>query len=913
MTDLLYGGPVNVTVTGARGPTGPKGDPGSPGEGYATRSALIAALTGATAGDDFYLTEPGRQGKFIWDPTVPIATHQIDTLQGVYLPRSATANGAAVRVIEGGAYDVAWWGALPDCPDFSGLTAVTSQATIRSQIASATNNIGAFQIAFRVIFTRGGGKLRFGPGIYRINWTNTWQYLTMGANTELEGVGGARLEYDVQGFEAAGLAFTGRVIPAGREGNGLGLSCGDPFTGTRDQVTFYDPLRWLATGSYDASSMVGGLKFRNVHVTMHTRVYWHSYTFGAAGQPYLLFPGFYLIYTRGLVMENCSVTGTPNDGFDINGDGFALINCRGVRCGHGGAESSPQNSFSLTGLALKGNFNLSNKQSRVIGCSSHNARDTALMFYPHKMLQITSFQSLGDHDAGIEGDYGSSTTLTSSSIGWEIGNEVTISGVDHDGYHDVTRVSGAHSAGATTIQVSDAFLTAKGGAGGDRYVYLGGTRYTVSAVNYSANQITIPSPGLVGGLSDQAKVEVRGRGVLNIVPGNELRARVENVHGRRVYGNGNAIAIQSRSSGGYIEVNDCTLEDVNVPVNYGAFGLAGAEVHYNNLTVTNAYAPEATANQAAIRVAAARLFSGRAVVDSSGVAVGSRVKTALLGYIVGYDATTFSTSIDELETDGTQQYAIELYFGASLNRPLSITNCKFWNNASYYPTSGYVRITNSPGFTIPEVVMTGNAGSRYNATADSGGGICPVNFAGGGSGGAAGTIGAMYFKGNKWGGDWKNSGGSSYGGTVGTVTGAIIDVENDLPGQRHFRATSKPADSVGVQGDYAENALPSLASSNYGVSSGLTSGSPNTYFQFEGTFIRPGSTVFSTPSYFPDGTFIRSQTDGTPGGNGNYVLSQPANATVAGPVTLYFGPNYTVLGWRRTATTWVEVRGDASI
>jgi hypothetical protein len=47
-------------------PTTFKGDPGSPGEGYSTRVALAEAGDAATPGDDAYLTETPRFGKFIY-------------------------------------------------------------------------------------------------------------------------------------------------------------------------------------------------------------------------------------------------------------------------------------------------------------------------------------------------------------------------------------------------------------------------------------------------------------------------------------------------------------------------------------------------------------------------------------------------------------------------------------------------------------------------------------------------------------------------------------------------------------------------------------------------------------------------------------------------------------------------------
>lgn len=86
---------LSLDLAGGRGP---KGDPGSAGEGYATRAALAAVA--ASSGDDAYLTESGRQGKFTFAASNLSSNVTNDPLQGIYVaPASDTtgASGAWVR------------------------------------------------------------------------------------------------------------------------------------------------------------------------------------------------------------------------------------------------------------------------------------------------------------------------------------------------------------------------------------------------------------------------------------------------------------------------------------------------------------------------------------------------------------------------------------------------------------------------------------------------------------------------------------------------------------------------------------------------------------------------------------------------------------------------------------------------
>jgi hypothetical protein len=70
-----------------------KGVPGSPGEGYATR-AMISALTPSNL-DDVYLTEPGREGKFVFSSANLSTFVTADPEQGVFIAPDSDPTGAS--------------------------------------------------------------------------------------------------------------------------------------------------------------------------------------------------------------------------------------------------------------------------------------------------------------------------------------------------------------------------------------------------------------------------------------------------------------------------------------------------------------------------------------------------------------------------------------------------------------------------------------------------------------------------------------------------------------------------------------------------------------------------------------------------------------------------------------------------
>lgn len=62
---------------------------------------------------EVFLHEGGRSGIFMWDPDVPVATHQDDTAEGLYVAPESGEDGAWVRCYQG-MVSVKWFGAIGD-------------------------------------------------------------------------------------------------------------------------------------------------------------------------------------------------------------------------------------------------------------------------------------------------------------------------------------------------------------------------------------------------------------------------------------------------------------------------------------------------------------------------------------------------------------------------------------------------------------------------------------------------------------------------------------------------------------------------------------------------------------------------------------------------------------------------------
>ena len=95
----------------------------------ATRAALAAFDRNGSGA--CFLKEAGREGMFVWDATVPIAVHQADNRQGMFVAAAANANGAWVRRIDG-PVNVRWFGAKGDNITNDGTAFVAALSYLKS-------------------------------------------------------------------------------------------------------------------------------------------------------------------------------------------------------------------------------------------------------------------------------------------------------------------------------------------------------------------------------------------------------------------------------------------------------------------------------------------------------------------------------------------------------------------------------------------------------------------------------------------------------------------------------------------------------------------------------------------------------------------------------------------------------------
>ena len=125
-----------------------------------------------------HLGEAQREGTFLWDASVPIATHQADTLEGIYVAPNAVTSGAWVRKFDG-PVNVRWFGAKGDS----------------SLHVNATNDGPSFLAAIAYLKSRsqligygkGSGDIFIPAGVY---WLNT-STLNFDFATTFAGEGGS--------------------------------------------------------------------------------------------------------------------------------------------------------------------------------------------------------------------------------------------------------------------------------------------------------------------------------------------------------------------------------------------------------------------------------------------------------------------------------------------------------------------------------------------------------------------------------------------------------------------------------------------------------------------------------------------------------------------------------------------------
>jgi hypothetical protein len=129
---------------------GPKGDPGSAGEGYATRTLLATAGDSASSLDDAYLTENGREGKFIANTSDRSNRVAYDWAQAFHVAFAADdtgAGGAWQRPVDG-SFAVEWGGTGTEAVlcAFSYFVQYTDFNTLTTRKVHTTRGFGDLQL-----------------------------------------------------------------------------------------------------------------------------------------------------------------------------------------------------------------------------------------------------------------------------------------------------------------------------------------------------------------------------------------------------------------------------------------------------------------------------------------------------------------------------------------------------------------------------------------------------------------------------------------------------------------------------------------------------------------------------------------------------------------------------------------------
>ncbi|WP_344695093.1 hypothetical protein [Sphingomonas rosea] len=228
-----------------------------------------------------HLLEPGRQGFFVWDATVPVATHQADTAEGIFVAPSATAAGAWVRQIDG-PVNVCWFGASP------AATASVNTTAFKAALAylQAGNNqyswlsmtharrlyipAGKFQLndvlnVHVTLIIEGDGprsthlKWAAGSSGFRILRINTGEYTAPGPT----GSGGAADETIIRGMmlEGGAVEFDYVNYTVGNEGEFHGIEL-------RARASIYDVVlyKWQGDGIYSLAVAGGGTAEGNANL-----------------------------------------------------------------------------------------------------------------------------------------------------------------------------------------------------------------------------------------------------------------------------------------------------------------------------------------------------------------------------------------------------------------------------------------------------------------------------------------------------------------------------------------------------------------------------------------------------------------------------------------------------------------------
>lgn len=678
------------------------------------------------------------------------------------------------------------FGALGDCPDVSGLDEATQQPAIIAAITAATNDVQAFQDAFKTAHAIGGGVVTYGHGkVYRIGFSHLGVHaLVMGSNTTLERVGGGWLEFDPTGITGEKPSYTG--LPPRRGWPDPGITCGEPETGLAPSFTLVAGTANVVDGGQGVSEADF---YRNCHavdvdIRSHIRTYWHSLA-DQSVPTYrrLRMYGLNLRWVIGASYRNCYVRGVPSNGIHASGRDWHIEGCTAELCGYGAVLGTAQNNITAWGYVIVGRPDLSGEAYYIDNCTSRYAKDEGLSYGGVKGMFVSKFTAIGDHDRAVEGDESFATSETSSSIGQELNGDTIVDDVYQDGLHIIS--SGSITAGSNQLQMADAYFLSADGSNG-RYIFVPGAGpgggagpFLISSVDYSTNIVTLATNASAS--VSNVMCYIKSRVAVTASDANQTRQTLRHLRIRNVYSLYHPVSLITRANG-RLTVEDVEMESVTVPANFHGVSVEGEYATAKNIRYIGC---TAASNSAAVRVKG-KVAKVDGVYADVGFAYG--VRAAEFG---GVDAKRLL--ITGLDIDGLTASPIRLDYTMKCALIVIDGNRVLGANSAGATDEAFLRIGVST-FSADDIIVTRNFARFSGAT------IGLIKATGGNL--AASAIGRMRVEQN----DFYSPKTLIFtiSGTpanarcwLGATTpfGILIDQYNSIPGQRVLNTAAYPPTS----------------------------------------------------------------------------------------------------------------------
>jgi hypothetical protein len=331
----IDGAPVPVIVTGGVGPpgTGGGGGGGSGGIGAALTRTDLAATASPTNGMARYLSEPGREGMFIFNSANLAALVAADTAQGLFVPPTGLSGSAGAWEREVHGYWVFdWFGAVPgDWTTGVSADCLAAFNAMDSLMNALDYNVSASFVANGPPVLFPGAQYYFSDKVV----LNRQMHLIGGLANELGERTFLRWPADKGGMvvNRGGSTATGEVSPI----SGGGASCIEGFVFQGGGGT---PVGSAAAElAYSAIRVKDRCTIRNCKLRTWRGVGLSLSIDTGAGTGSLFFGNGNGITIENLRIENCKYGGVWVSGGDANV--IALRNVDVANCGRFGMWLSP--------------------------------------------------------------------------------------------------------------------------------------------------------------------------------------------------------------------------------------------------------------------------------------------------------------------------------------------------------------------------------------------------------------------------------------------------------------------------------------------------------------------------------------------------------------------------------------------